>query len=238
MTISESLPKIKKAIRDVCKELENDSRKFYSWSSLFEDDLWRELVACILGSRVRFDVVTSAIDRMQKAKLFSISGQSVDFDKYEISVRNSLSGENNKQNQKYPFPRIKSTQIRTAAERFYANNETVQGFLNKFSDVYEVRRVLNKEVSGIGPKQASLFLRNIGFTKDIAVLDSHVLSYMNWFGLTKSFIKKVKNLNHYENLENNFINHCYSVGHYPDNYDVAIWVVVRLSKKDYLKWEL
>ncbi len=49
------------------------------------------------------------------------------------------------------------------------------------NDVHETRRWLDKNIMGIGYKEASHFLRNLGFGKDFAILDVHVLNKLKEF---------------------------------------------------------
>ncbi len=81
-----------------------------------------------------------------------------------------------------------------------------------------------------GPKQASLFLRNIGYSAYVAVLDIHVLTYMSWIGLTDAPLKSVSTIKKYESSETTFIEHSHSLGYAPDHFDIAVWVVVRVAK--------
>ena len=74
-----SLPMIENAIQDVCSALNEKGRQMPSWTSMTEDDLWRELVACILGSRVRFEVAHSAVHRIEKMRLLSHDRRSSGF---------------------------------------------------------------------------------------------------------------------------------------------------------------
>ncbi|MBW2339203.1 MAG: hypothetical protein JRF50_02490 [Deltaproteobacteria bacterium] len=39
------------------------------------------------------------------------------------------------------------------------------------------------ERKGIGYKEASHFLRNIGFEQNLAILDRHILKNLKWFGV-------------------------------------------------------
>ena len=59
---------------------------------------WRELVACILGSRVKFEVAYSAVERMHDMLLLSSSRRTACFDQYEQDAIAALSGG-------YPFYR-------------------------------------------------------------------------------------------------------------------------------------
>lgn len=232
------LPRLENAIRDVCISLQKKRARKYEWDALSEDDLWRELVACILGSRVRYDVAYSAIERMERANLFLGTPNLTRRSKYEKDVLHALLEPGMSENideahSRYPFPRLRASQIRSAAETLYANGGTIRNMLKKASDEREARRHLARDVAGLGPKQASLFLRNIGYTAQVAVLDVHVLTYMDWIGLTPSPVKTVRTMHQYEMLEAAFIKHSCSSGFSPDHFDLAVWVVVRVAKKEY-----
>ena len=224
-----SLPAIECAIRDVCVALGETERPSTSWSNQSEDDLWRELVACILGSRVKFEVAYSAVERMHDMLLLSSSRRTACFDQYEQDAIAALSGG-------YPFYRMRANQIRRAAEHLYGTRGSIRGILNAARDGCGARRLLAAEVSGLGPKQASLFLRNIGYAKYVAVLDVHVLTYMNWVGLTNAPIKSVSTVRKYEMLEDAFIEHACSFGSAPDRFDLAVWVVVKTAKEESKSW--
>lgn len=232
------LPAINNAIREVCFALEDKCHQPPSWSRLTEDDLWRELVACILGSRVRFEVAHSALERMGRLRLFCESRRSTRFQKYEQDVMKALSnGEVPGEPSRYPFYRVRANQIRRAAERLYRSRDTLRSFLEDSDDIRDARRRLASEVSGLGPKQASLFLRNIGYAAHVAVLDIHVLTYMSWVGLTEAPIRTVPTVRKYEALEDAFIEHAYSFGYTPDRFDLAVWVVVKVAKEEKNTWE-
>jgi len=232
------LPRLERAIREVCTCLQEKYLPKFEWETLGEDELWRELVACILGSRVRYDVVYSAIERMKKANLLSATPTLTKRPKYEEDVLSALSETSGLEDvcgvqSRYPFPRLRAGQISSAAETLYSNGGTIRSFLERAQDVREARRQLVRDIAGLGPKQASLFLRNIGYTAQVAVLDVHVLTYMEWVGLTPSPVRTVRTIRQYETLEGAFIEHSYSSGFPPDRFDLAVWVVVRMVKKDH-----
>lgn len=236
--IGVSLPRLEYAIREVSRSLEQHNTHRPKWDAMSEDDLWRELVACILGSRVRFDVAHAAIALMDRADLFSAALRFSRRDEYEHDVLRALSvtgksGDASGLQGRYPFPRLRAKQVSTAAETLYANGGTIGRLLHEAQDVREVRRRLSAEVAGLGPKQASLFLRNVGYAIHVAVLDVHVLTYMNWIGLTPLPLKTVRTLRQYEILEEAFVEHSCSAGFRPDLYDMAVWVVVRVAKKEF-----
>ena len=86
---------------------------------------------------------------------------------------------------------------------------------------------------GAGPKQASLFLRNIGCGDDLAILDMHVLRYMTWSRLaTKCANKEVHTLPGYVRTEKIFQDHAKQIGVSVANLDLAVWVVVRVIQSE------
>ncbi|MDP8299777.1 MAG: N-glycosylase/DNA lyase [Candidatus Tantalella remota] len=56
-------------------------------------------------------------------------------------------------------------------------------------DIPATRHWLVRNVKGIGFKEASHFLRNIGFGRDLAILDVHILKNMIRFGIIKEVPK-------------------------------------------------
>lgn len=217
-----SLSAVEHAIRDVCSEL--DGGAAVSWREHSEDDLWRELVFCILGSRVKFEAVYAAVERMDDMSLFSHPRRNGQFDQYEQDTLTALSGG-------YPFYRLRANQIRRAAECLRRSGGSILQLLGSARDTRGARRLLATELAGLGPKQASLFLRNIGYAKRIAVLDVHVLTYMSWVGLADASLKSISTLGKYEVLEDSFIQHAYSFGCSPDQFDFAVWLVMKVAKE-------
>jgi len=231
------IPMINNAIRDVLLALPQNSSRGPSWSGMEEDALWRELVACILGSRVRYETAYLAIGRLQRQRLFDEGRRTSSFWRYERDVRKALSGNGDPDtSSRYPFYRTRSLQIRQAAERVYGRGDSIRAFLQNATDIREARRQLAAEVPGLGPKQASLFLRNVGYATHVAVLDVHVLTYMNWVGLNHTPLKAVPSVRKYELLEDVFIEHAHSFGYDPDQFDLAVWVVVKVAKEEHGTW--
>jgi len=233
--------RIESVVRQVCCALEQREALNSPWTAASEDNLWRELVACVLGSRVRFESAQAAIERMDKANLFSELRRFSGPQQYEQDIINVLS--EGKQTYKsihsqgrYPFARLRASQISRAAQRLYSDNGSIYGLLCDAQDAQVARRRLTAEVPGLGPKQASLFLRNVGYADGVAVLDVHVLTYMNWIGLIPVPIRSVPTIRRYEILERMFIEHSCTNGFQPDHFDIAVWVVIRTAKKECRIW--
>ncbi len=76
--------------------------------------------------------------------------------------------------------RFPNTRARFIVEaRRFRNIKTI---IKNFKDEHEAREWLQSNIKGIGWKEASHFLRNVGFT-DVAILDRHVLSVLREYKL-------------------------------------------------------
>ncbi len=58
----------------------------------------------------------------------------------------------------------------------------IDDVLQRFDDAHEAREWLVEHVKGLGYKEASHFLRNVGY-RDVAIIDRHVLRVMERHGL-------------------------------------------------------
>jgi N-glycosylase/DNA lyase len=83
---------------------------------------------------------------------------------------------------------------------------------------------------GMGPKQTSLFLRNVGWSWDVAILDVHVLSYMRLSRLASE--NSVATLTAYERLEDRLRAYALGRGEPLGRLDFAVWVVMRAASKE------
>lgn len=76
-------------------------------------------------------------------------------------------------------------------------------------------------VKGVGYKEASHFLRNIGF-RGYAILDKHILSSLKEFGVTRSAASP-KNRTSYLRIERKVQAFAETVGIGPDELDLLLW---------------
>ena len=220
---------IKNAILDICIILEEQELMVTSSPTYSEDDLWQQLVSCILGSRVRFETAYAAVEWLDEMHLLYHLRRTSDFDQYENDILATLSG-------RYPFYKLRANQIRRAAEFLYGSGGSIKNLLDDAGDLRDMRQCLVSEIPGLGPKQSSLFLRNIGYANSVAVLDVHVLTYMNWIGLTTVLEKSIPTIRKYETLENSFVEHSLSLGYSPDQFDLAVWLVMKVAREEYKTW--
>jgi N-glycosylase/DNA lyase len=78
---------------------------------------------------------------------------------------------------------------KTRADYIYKARKCEKDLFNIIGNGKERREKLVKEIKGIGMKEASHFLRNIGF-KDVAIIDFHIIDLLNRKGLIEFERKK------------------------------------------------
>ena len=76
--------------------------------------------------------------------------------------------------------RFSNTRARFIVEARRFRN--IKNIIERFTDARQARGWLVKNVRGVGYKESSHFLRNVGFD-DVAILDRHVLSVLHEHGL-------------------------------------------------------
>ncbi|MFH1306831.1 MAG: N-glycosylase/DNA lyase [Candidatus Micrarchaeota archaeon] len=72
------------------------------------------------------------------------------------------------------------------------------GYLQSAGDEGELRNMLAKEITGLGMKEASHFLRNTGLGKEIAILDRHILKNLEKYGAIGSIPKSLSDKQYIE----------------------------------------
>ncbi len=112
------------------------------------------------------------------------------------------------------------------AEYIVSNRELVRGDRARLiellgDDVNSVRDALVEEVWGFGLKEASHFMRNIGYS-GLAVLDRHVLRWMKALGAIEE-VPRTLTRRRYLELERRFVRLSEELGLAPEALDLLLW---------------
>jgi N-glycosylase/DNA lyase len=86
----------------------------------------------------------------------------------------------------------------------------------------DLREWLVKNVLGLGYKEASHFLRNIGKNDGLAILDRHILRNLNRLGVIDSIPKSISK-KHYLEIERCFSKFSLDLGIALDELDLVFW---------------
>ena len=157
-----------------------------------EPVLWRELTFCILGSRVPSQLAEAATEVLFRSGVISLPLSCSDPLDLQEGIASLLSQPiyppitRNGSGRKYRYPRVRAKQLAGTAHDIYLSGLSLSALIGPGNDACEARIAIARAAQGIGPKQASLFLTNIGYTDDLAILDSHVVEFMCATGMIDS----------------------------------------------------
>ncbi len=112
----------------------------------------------------------------------------------------------------------------TKARRILAMTEqidAVKGLLASGLHPQEERMWLTANIVGLGMKESSHFLRNIG-RRGLAIIDRHIIKHLNNCGI-EADAKRIGNKKYYEDVENRWLNFCKLEGITIDEMDLLFW---------------
>lgn len=115
------------------------------------------------------------------------------------------------------FHRTKARHITAVMRQF----DQIAAMLNNGADAFEQRRWLVGHVKGVGWKEASHFLRNIGH-RDLAILDRHILKNLRYHGVIRS-LPKTLTTKRYLAIEQRFRRFAQALGVSMDELDLLFW---------------
>jgi N-glycosylase/DNA lyase len=138
------------------------------WKKGTKKEIFAELVFCILTPQANGKACWSAVENMiTKGVLFTGErGQIVK----ELSCAR--------------FIHKKSAYIVEAREKFLLDSKiSLKSIISQIRDGYKEREWIVQNIKGIGYKEASHFLRNIGFEQNLAILDRHIVRNLQFVGV-------------------------------------------------------
>lgn len=198
-----------------------------------EIKLLSELVLCILSSQEKYEVALAVIKSLRKENVLRIPKCKSEFKEIKSQIKDTLKNPVHfKFNEKDYSRRLrffakKGKYIIDTLENIYLNDLTITEILNLKDCIQETRKNIIYYTCGLGPKQASMFLRNIGYYSEFAILDKHVIDYMKIMGLTCVSATSFSSMSSYQEIET-------KLKSYADTYnvnllhlDLAIWTTMR-----------
>ena len=165
-----------KKIREVRETIDIRIQEFRKISEKSTNEILKELYFCILTANFNAEKCI----RIQE----EIDDGLLTFPESKLAKELKKSG--------HRFPNIRAKYIVEAR----MHEESINRIILSSGDEQEQRDWLVKNIKGIGYKEASHFLRNVGFT-DLAIIDFHIIDLLTGLGL----IQKPKNLGKKKYLE-------------------------------------
>jgi len=178
------------------------------WMDGNNEDIHVELSFCILTPQSKARNAWSAITKLRDTGLL-FNGDEEDIVKYLNVVR----FKNNK---------AKNLVILREKMKDSLGELITKDFFRILGDVFEVREWIVKHVRGMAHKEASHFLRNIGFGDEIAILDRHILRNLVRLGVIDE-IPKTITPKRYKDIESKMIRYCKKIDLPMDEFDLLLW---------------
>ena len=179
------------------------------WQSRSDDRLWEEMVYCIFTAGSSAMMGSSAVNAVRP--LLDRGSR--------MQLTRAL-----KQRPAYRFHNVRAEYV--VATRGYLRQSLSMRLRNQlmsFRDPFERRDWLARDpkIKGLGYKEASHFLRNIGF-KGYGILDKHIVRSLAELGVTDS-AKPPTSRTRYLEIEQNMKHFSESIGIDFDELDLALW---------------
>lgn len=100
--------------------------------------------------------------------------------------------------------------------------DSILNKLGSSTDAFKLREWLVQNVMGLGYKEATHFLRNVGRNDGLAILDRHILRNLQRYGAIRSIPKSLSR-KHYIRIEQSFLKFSDRVGIPVDELDLLFW---------------
>jgi len=167
---------LKKLYEEKKNEIKNRLKEFQQLMNESDEKLFAELAFCLCTPQSKAKECDKAIKILEKNKLL-YTGNERQIRAFLTNVR---------------FPENKSKFIVEARSKLSVNGKIeMKKFLDKFENSFEAREWLTENIKGLGYKEASHFLRNIGFADDLAILDRHILRCLKYFKVIEEIPKSL-----------------------------------------------
>jgi N-glycosylase/DNA lyase len=228
---------IEKTVLRIYDRLENSFRHANE-TVKNDNELWQELVFSLLSSRVKYEHAKATYDYLlsqtvvNEPKEFIFNSGSIYIIESILKTPVNFAWNNKNYLMPFPFSKQRSEYIFQTAQNIYSDSSLTE-ILKSYSSANETRKKLIYLCKGLGPKQASMYLNNINYSYNFAVLDTHILTYLYIMKIIKEKMKSISSLNNYEVLEEKFNNYAKDFQLNIRKLDMSIWIVMRTLKRNF-----
>lgn len=227
---------VDRTIRVLCADVKSSAQKVLDWQLHTEEELLHEACVCMFSSQMVFEVAEAAAQRIKDRGLLKAT-TSKDYEQRLATILGEPLAIERDGKIRHARPRFKNrlaSLLSTTVETMRAQGQTLRDTLHSASSAHEARELLVQQVWGFGPKQASLFLRRVGYCAELAVLDTHILDYLRVARGLDPKPSALSRLEGYERIEVEFQKVAEEFGHSVGCVDLAMWVTMRVAKREAL----
>ena len=201
--INDLLKKYESRKAEIRKRLE----EFKGIKDREDERIFAEMAFCLCTPQSRATTCWNAIESLMKNNLLYTGG------KNQIKpFLNAIRFNENKTNYIIEARRLFSDESKLNLKKF----------TNSSKNSHELRSWLVENVNGMGMKEASHFLRNIGIGGDLAILDVHILNNLKKYGVIEDLPKNLSEKKYLE-IENSMKRFAEDIGISFEELDLLLW---------------
>lgn len=209
MKKNEYFYEIEKIYKEKQKDIEKRLKEFKEiWEKGSNEDIHAELSFCILTPQSKAVNAWKAITTLRENGLL-FNGSAEDIVEYLNIVR---------------FKNNKAKYLVALREQMQNEKGEIitKDFFNSITDVKEKREWIVKNIKGMAYKEAGHFLRNVGFGKEIAILDRHILKNLVKLEVIEDVPKSLSPKLYLE-IEEKMKAYCKFISIPMDSLDLLLW---------------
>ena len=209
MKKNEYFYEIEKIYKEKQKDIEKRLREFKEiWERGSNEDIHAELSFCILTPQSKAVNAWKAITTLRENGLL-FNGSAEDIVEYLNIVR---------------FKNNKAKYLVALREQMQNEKGEIitKDFFNSITNVKEKREWIVKNIKGMAYKEAGHFLRNVGFGKEIAILDRHILKNLVKLEVIEDVPKSLSPKLYLE-IEEKMKAYCKFISIPMDSLDLLLW---------------
>jgi len=206
--INTELNEIKHIHNSIKNKIDKRIKDFKNvWIKSNDEEIFYELVFCLLTPQSKARTCWPAVQRLKESNAI------FKFDKFQIAeiihpVR---------------FKYNKAGYILEAKDKFYDDGKfNIRSIISNINDNINRREWFVENIKGVGFKEASHFLRNIGFCDDITILDRHIIKNLYKLNIIDSIPKTISKKDYYS-IENKMIKFAEDIKISVDHLDFVLW---------------
>lgn len=185
-------------------------------------EIWKQKVFCVLSSQFNADRAAAISDQMvQEVPFFEFLYSIGDIERRCFAFLTNRSV-------RHRFPKMRARQIALCWFPFLQVHEEYHEYIESFNSEYRARAAIVATFPGIGLKQASMFLRNIGAAKNLAIIDAHILYYLK---IRHSWKRPSLTPRYYLEAEDMLTEDAAEHGLDLNTFDTIVWTSARAIKK-------
>ncbi len=179
------------------------------WVKKDDLNIYKELLFCLLTPQSKAENAWEIIKSLERKNLLFYSKENILIEELR----------------KVRFRNNKTKYVRNAQKLFVKDGKPkIVDVLSEFESPFETREWLVKNVKGLGYKEASHFLRNIGLGEDLTILDRHILKALLKFGLIEELPKTLTRKKYIE-IEEKMRNFSKGLGIPLSHLDFVFWQI-------------